>query len=79
MGHVRHRENLLVALGRRSYSIPLMAADTVGLLDVLSIAGAQLVKFEGCGHAFITEAEEQAACCILDFLAGNEVEMNSKK
>jgi 3-oxoadipate enol-lactonase len=34
------------------------------------IPNAQLVKLEGCGHAFIAEAEEQTASYILAFLNG---------
>jgi len=38
--------------------------------DILArrIPGSQLVRLEGCGHAFIAEAEEQTARYILAFL-----------
>jgi pimeloyl-ACP methyl ester carboxylesterase len=55
----------LVMTGTRDYmAVPRNA-------DILArrIPGARLVKLDGCGHAFIAEAEEETARHISDFLS----------
>ncbi|MEE4264018.1 MAG: alpha/beta hydrolase [Desulfobacteraceae bacterium] len=55
----------LVMTGTRDYmAVPRNA-------DILArrIPGARLVKLDGCGHAFIAEAEEQTGRHMLDFLS----------
>jgi pimeloyl-ACP methyl ester carboxylesterase len=54
----------LVMTGTRDY----MAVPRNSEILARRIPGARLVKLEGCGHAFIAEAEEETACYISDFL-----------
>ncbi len=55
----------LVMTGTRDY----MAVPRNSYILARRIPGAQLVKLEGCGHAFIEEAEAQTVRHILAFLA----------
>jgi pimeloyl-ACP methyl ester carboxylesterase len=56
----------LVMTGTQDY----MAVPRNSTILARRIPGARLVKLQGCGHAFIAEAEAQTAGHILDFLGG---------